>query len=442
MANDDDFDPFASDKTVILPRPGGSPPPGFPGQQTAPAAQVQANTTQVPTSFKVPKLEHLANAESNCILGNSLAVLSYAAQLRHLSSSPDLPKLFNDLVIQIKDIGENLRTAGQADEVIVTSRYIICSFVDEMVLNTPWGSTSVWSTKSLLSFFHKESQGGAKFFDILKKIEQQSARYIDLIEVIYVCLSFGYLGKFRMQPDGPSQISNIQENLYQTIRQLRQHQELPLSSLSTGIDTRKTAITQGKAVMLTAIVAIVVLIGAYGTMLFDLNDMSDPLTKQALQLKQDMPSLIEKQRVVIPSKAPKVPLEQLANDMAQGAVDVEKTNSGVKFVLSGKGLFKSGSAEVNNVGLVTRVAMVLKQTQGLIKIVGHTDNIPIRTINFPSNLVLSKKRAKSIGELIKSSINDREFVIEGLGDLSPLLPNTSNENRVKNRRVEIFLYSN
>tara|TARA_R110001599_G_scaffold185680_1_gene379928 strand:- start:15190 stop:16530 length:1341 start_codon:yes stop_codon:yes gene_type:complete len=446
MPNDDDkFDPFSSDKTVILPNPGGSSERNM-SNQAAPVgaygnSQQSEISIQTP-NLRLPHLEHLAQAERNCILGSSLAIIGYASQLRQLQNPPELSQLFNDFVIQIKEIGETLRKAGQAEEIIVTSRYLICSFIDEMILNTPWGGSSQWSTKSLLSFFHKESQGGTKFFDILKKIEQQSARYIDLIELVYVCLAYGYLGKFRMQADGVSQISSIQENLYQHIRQIRQHQEMPLSVITEGIETRTSPITQGKALILTGVLSIVVLISAYGIMLLDLNDKSDPISFQAFELKQTIPALIEKKRVVSLKPVQPEPLELLANDLAIGSIDIERTPDGIKFILFGDGLFDSGSAKVINIDLINRVSAAIKQIKGPIKVVGHTDNVPIRTMEFPSNQHLSKKRAESVANLLQKNVGDRAIKAEGMAALQPLFSNSSTNNQAKNRRVEVLLYSN
>jgi type VI secretion system protein ImpK len=445
MPNDDDFNPFDSDKTVILPTPGGAAKPtaspSFADSNNQFGGSQQSNQL---SEVKLPKLAHIAAAEENSTLGNSLAAICYAAQLRHLSTPPDTSRLFNEFVIQIKEIGENLKSAGQADEIIVTSRYLICSFIDEMILNTPWGSTSHWSTQSLLSFFHKESQGGEKFFDILKKIEQQSGRYLDLIELVYVCLSFGYLGKYRLQADGASQISSIQENLYQHIRKLRQHKELTLSKTSQGIDTSPSALTQGKALVLTAIVAVVILIASYGTLLFNLNDKSEPVAMQALDLQTKMPALIEKPRAK-PTNTNydlQALLETLTTDLQNGLIDIKKIDGGIKFILFGQGLFNSGSAQVANITLVNRISAVIQQIKGPLKVVGHSDDIPIRTIEFPSNLQLSKKRAAAIARVIRGSNIDRAIKIEGLADLQPILPNTNAANRAKNRRVEILLFSN
>ena len=446
MANDDDFfDPFEPEKTVILPTPGGrSNNASIPAQATPPPAKL--NTPLAPpeshghnAQTKPPLLARNINAEQNSILGNNLAIICYAAELRQLSTPPDQSKLFNELVLAIKQMGENLRKEGQTEEIIVTSRYLTCSFVDEMILNTPWGATGRWSTQSLLSFFHKEAQGGAKFFDIMNKIEQQSARYIDLIELIYTCLSLGYLGQYRIRPDGASQVSGIQENLYQQIRQIRQHQDLPLSRISEGVDTRKNPLTQGKALWLTASISIALLLITYGSLLFNLNTHSDPVAIQARALSMNIPPLIKKARTVTTVSHRTSSFDGLAQDLANGTLDIQKTPNGIKFILFGTGLFSSGSAQVINSALIKRIADNILQLQGSIKVIGHTDNVPIRTFQFPSNLYLSKQRAVAIAAILGKSMNNQNIQTEGMADLQPLFANSTAANRAKNRRVEILL---
>jgi len=70
-----------------------------------------------------------------------------------------------------------------------------------------------------------------------------------------------------------------------------------------------------------------------------------------------------------------------------------------------------------------------------IKIIGHTDNIGTDK----ANLELSLNRAKSVyNYLTNNQINSERISYEGYGSSQPLLPNTTAENRAKNRRVEII----
>ena len=87
MSNDNDnFNPFESDKTVILPTPGGLPKNGVPpGVQPA-----QASPPPSSAKLALPKIAQSLPAEDNLVLGNCISLISYAAQLRHclLYTSP------------------------------------------------------------------------------------------------------------------------------------------------------------------------------------------------------------------------------------------------------------------------------------------------------------------------------------------------------------------
>lgn len=438
MAGDEN--PFDSGRTVILPTPGGTVPPN--ASQPMMPGQAPQNSSAGSSALSLPKIANSLDAEDNIVLGSCLSVISYAAELRHIHDTPNTQALFAEMVNEIQQIGEQLRQAGKTDDIIISARYLVCSFIDEMILNTPWGSVSNWSTRSLLSHFHKESQGGTKFFEILKKIEQQSARYIELIELAYVCLSYGYLGMFRVQADGQAHIENIKENLFRHISQFKQTTPGPLSSKAEGIDTGDNTLQKGKALILTSAVALTVLIATFVWFLMSINKASDPVTKQAWELHSKLPSLIEKERQVISSHDYSALFAPLQNDINAGKLNIASINGGYMFTLYGQGLFGSGSANITNVSLIDKVANVIAQIPGSISVIGHSDDIPIRTVEFPSNMQLSKKRAESIANKIKSKSAQRSISVEGLADLEPLVPNNSSANRAKNRRVEIKLFSN
>jgi type VI secretion system protein ImpK len=90
--------------------------------------------------------------------------------------------------------------------------------------------------------------------------------------------------------------------------------------------------------------------------------------------------------------------------------------------------------------LIERIAAVLNEEGGAIKVVGHTDSQPIRTARFPSNQQLSLERAKAVGELLKTRLNRKDRIsIEGKGPDAPIASNATPEGRAKNRRVEILI---
>lgn len=115
----------------------------------------------------------------------------------------------------------------------------------------------------------------------------------------------------------------------------------------------------------------------------------------------------------------------------------------VRLRITGHALFDSGSADLN-----TEAAPILDEITRIVKrypdfkvnIKGFTDDVPISTPRYPSNWELSAIRATSVLKfLVEKGIDQRRLTATGYGELNPLVPNTTAENRAKNRRVEFVL---
>ena len=109
--------------------------------------------------------------------------------------------------------------------------------------------------------------------------------------------------------------------------------------------------------------------------------------------------------------------------------------------IQGDGLFASGSADVDSkvLPLLNRIAQELARIPGQVRVTGHTDNQPIRSIRYPSNWQLSTDRALSVREILASLVPPQRIRSEGLADSQPVGDNSTQAGRSKNRRVEITL---
>ncbi|WMS86681.1 flagellar motor protein MotB [Pleionea litopenaei] len=143
--------------------------------------------------------------------------------------------------------------------------------------------------------------------------------------------------------------------------------------------------------------------------------------------------------------------EQLARDIAammseqldSGQIELLAKDNLVVIRIRESGSFASGSdlIEPGFIGVLSKIGTILKQTEGEIRVAGHTDNLPIETERFRSNWELSGGRAGSVvRELLKDPelVRDR-FVITGYADTRPLDTNDTAAGRARNRRVEIII---
>jgi type VI secretion system protein ImpK len=100
----------------------------------------------------------------------------------------------------------------------LVSRYILCTFVDELINTTHFGQENNWSSNSLLRIFHNESYGGENFFRLLDKFLKAPAKFIYVLELMYICLSLGFQGKYRVDNSNKQELNMIRESLYKQIK--------------------------------------------------------------------------------------------------------------------------------------------------------------------------------------------------------------------------------
>jgi type VI secretion system protein ImpK len=108
--------------------------------------------------------------------------------------------------------------------------------------------------------------------------------------------------------------------------------------------------------------------------------------------------------------------------------------------LCGEFLFDSGQADVKPgfAPVAADIAKFLNGAPGPVKVIGHTDSTPIKTVRFPSNQVLSKERAQAVANALSKLMQDpSRLSTEGKGPDVPVASNATPDGRAKNRRVEI-----
>ena len=116
-------------------------------------------------------------------------------------------------------------------------------------------------------------------------------------------------------------------------------------------------------------------------------------------------------------------------------------------------MYKSGSADLQQgmYPLLQQLTVAIKEMKYddiLIEIDGHTDDVPIRTKQFPSNWELSASRSTQVVRyFIRQGISKDKLKASGFADSRPKVPNIVNgkpnrTNRAKNRRVKVSIRRN
>jgi len=127
-----------------------------------------------------------------------------------------------------------------------------------------------------------------------------------------------------------------------------------------------------------------------------------------------------------------------------GAVSTRSDERGIVIsLISDNMLFERGKSEVrpDSVNVLEHVAEVLRSSRSRVAIEGHTCDLPIHTAQFPSNWELSTARAGTLLRYFTSQqgLPTNRFMVAGYADTKPLVPNSSEQNRARNRRVDIVI---
>lgn len=136
--------------------------------------------------------------------------------------------------------------------------------------------------------------------------------------------------------------------------------------------------------------------------------------------------------------------QYIAAENLGSKLETQLLEDGLAIRIRETALFPSGSATLlpESRKIAGDVARMLENLPQKIVISGHTDNVPINNSEFQSNWDLGASRSLNFLKLIFSingKLKPERFVVSGNSEYSPLVANTTEEGRARNRRVEILI---
>ncbi|HYZ22500.1 MAG TPA: type IVB secretion system protein IcmH/DotU [Rhodopila sp.] len=441
-ADDDPFGLMDSERTQISrPVPGGRGVRAAAAPRVAPVAEpggrrVGSVASVTGTPGRGPLVE--------CAFG----LLSMVPLLR--TPTPPMPP--DDLRAQIEaelnSFTERAHARGLDNRMVALGHYALCALFDDVILNTPWGAHSSWQSNSLAGALHGDVAAGEHLFEYLDQAKAQGQRSRPVLELIAACLALGFEGQYRIRPQGQIELRHIRGELLAMLQRYDADHDPALSGHWRGAAAAHRPIGQGIPVWVYGTAALALLVLAYAGMVVRLGERGAHLGDAVASLPASETIEIVQPAAAAPAPVP-VPKPlvlgpRLRACLPEGARDqgdaVSETLQGVKVRLPNAGLFTSGSADLQAAVTPTLqcLGQVLKMANGRVVVVGHTDNVPIRTARFPSNWELSKARADSVAAVLRP-VMARPVQVVGRGDAEPIAPNTAEDGRSRNRRVEILL---
>ncbi|BAJ81682.1 MULTISPECIES: type IVB secretion system protein IcmH/DotU [Acidiphilium] len=450
MSDNPFAEPDDSDRTIIRPAPGGRRPPPAPPPPPPTGGGDPWSEPPRPASPPPAGGAETLNIGSTPLMAAAAPLLQLLARLRNTLAQPDSGDLRERTARALRDFEQAGRNAGIPNDQLRPAHYALCASLDDVVLATPWGSSGAWAARSMVSTFHQEVRSGERFFDILKQIMQNPGRFLPVLELMYICLSLGYMGRYRLSPRGPAEIDRLREDVYAVLRRARPAASPELAPHWQGVAAPYRPRRPSLPVWVAAVAAAGVLALVYTAFDYGLGGQSATLYAQSVAAHPArMPKIVRAAAVVPPpppvTTGPNV-LDRLRGflqpEITKGEVAVLGTVNAPVIRINNTGLFASGSATVESTALplISKIGQALAREKGKVQVIGYTDSQPIHTLRFPNNLVLSEDRAKAAAAVLDRAIGDQSRITaEGRGAADPIATNATPQGRALNRRIEIVL---
>jgi chemotaxis protein MotB len=176
----------------------------------------------------------------------------------------------------------------------------------------------------------------------------------------------------------------------------------------------------------------------------DLESMLDERKRESASLAEEV--RLREERLAQAEATQDQIVEQLQQEIADGQVQVERLKGQLRVDMVDEILFDSGEAALKPAGkeVLKKLASVLSGSGRLIRVQGHTDDVPITgqlTRTYPTNWELSAARAVNVVRFLQdeASLDPVRLSASALSQYHPRAPNDAPANRQKNRRIEILL---
>lgn len=354
-----------------------------------------------------------------------------------LASNRTIARLRSLLEQELRVFQKLCEQANIRRDHMIGARYCLCTALDEAAMQTEWGkggaSGMEWIRTGMATVFHEDRHGGVKVYLLIGRLMEDAHEHLNLLEVIYRILSLGFEGRYRDAADGKRKHDAIRQRLYNEIASQREPVPVTLSPHWQSDAKGKRPSFYDFPVWITVTFLSVILLGIFGWFKYDLMSRSAVVQTQIAEIGRMTP----------PPAPPQLHLKQLLKDeIAAGTVSVDEDARHSAVTFRGDAMFPPGGVTIKSAmaPLVEKIAGEIVKVPGKVTVLGYTDNLPIRSRQFPSNEALSEERATQVMQMLQAAgVPANRLEVVGKGDADPIGDNRTAQGRAQNRRVEIVV---
>lgn len=397
-------------------------------------------------------------AATNPLLEAAKPLLATLSQMPQSLDSTLEVEAFRQLleqdIVNFQTLGNK---AGLRREHVITASYCLCTALDEAASSTSWGGSQpngelgAWSSRLLASTLHSDIDGGTKFFLLTSRLIKTPDEHMDLLELFYHILCLGFQGQYSAQPDGQQRLDAIRHHLLMILTAVRDPVSRSLSPNSQPASVARLQKLGKVPAWITVSVLTLFLFTEYSWYQFSLSSTRADVIAHIRALENALPAPAAHDNVLPVAVSHAVPelrphlSELLASEIQKGQVTIHEEDDHSTITLKGDMLFASGKDDINQhmSALLKKVSIALGRLPGQISIIGHTDNVPVRSFAFADNAELSLSRAQKVARrMTTSGISASRLHVTGAGHSRPVASNKSAAGRARNRRIDIILFHN
>lgn len=436
-------------------RQRASPPPQQPAHVPAsptPLKQPPAGAVNTPLPGDMDYVEGLSVANDNPITRQAGPLLMLLANLRITANQPQVAPMMEIVARMVTEFETGVLAAGVSEDQAVTAKYALCATADDIVQNMPGADRQLWTQYSMVSRFFQSRTSGVEFYDELAKVKANPALYYNLLELMHACLSLGFEGQYRTAGGGEITLQQIRRDVYQTLRNIRRRPSDIISPHWKGQEIKQATARFKIPVWAVALVTTALALAVFVGYRLLLSGSSEVLANDMQLLHPTGEVVIARPDFTPMSKEAVGPVDMsqleriraaLSDDIAANHLSANIEGDFIAIKLLNTVLFASGRAEVKKGAnpVIKRIAKVLDKEPNEIRIIGHTDNVKLKSkIRFKSNHDLSVKRAQGVADIFVPALtNAKRVTVDGRGPDQPVASNKTAKGRAANRRVEIML---
>lgn len=347
-------------------------------------------------------------------------LIALATQLR--SAEPANPATMGAaLNAAVQGFERELTEAGCDARTVTAASYLMCVWLDEVIAPHAWAAPT-WPASSLLQYFHGESDGRVRVFQLLDRLLQRPDADRPLLELFHACLSLGLQGHWQDSAEGARTLVEMRARLAELLQLNAAPLAQPLSTRwMPALAARPSGIGRRlvlAGLMLTALTGLAV----YTTSQLSLARQADQVfvSLQGLeQSSQPAPrgglAAADAPAQTATSATPGRMASALAADLQSGRLSVRDEAQRSLIVLAAAGLFQADTTKVSaaSLPLLDRIGAALAGNGGRVLVTAYARPDAARPARLATAAQLADEWARHVAQALERRLRAASLSSEG-----------------------------